>query len=483
MPSEIVAGNRLSNAESVRQPSAHPVPARQFAWILIAACAIRLALLWGSAGLGAAITDERHYAQIAASLADGNGFAWGPGQPTSIRPPLYPAFIATLWTITGTRALLPVRIAQALIALGSIVLVYMIARRTFDDKTALIAAAVFAFYPSLLFSGVLILTETLFLFLLLLTIHACLTTIETRSRTSAFAVGLWLGLAALTRSIVWPFVLVLVPFVWLALDARIRERVVVCALVVAGYVAVVAPWAIRNTRLQHVPTIVDTMGGINLLTGNYEYTPDDRMWDGVSIVGPHGWYVPLARQYPGQDLTEGEKERWARSAAIQYIAAHPATTLRRSVLKLADLWGLEREWVAGIAQGLYNPPLWFAIASSVLILVSYPLLVLLALAGFFFVGGGDSKARWLFVLLIAFVCAAHAATFGHSRYHLPFVPALAIYGAAALAHRPRASEWTMTSRAFVPVVLALLCAVVWAREILLRDADHVARLMAALQHL
>jgi hypothetical protein len=29
----------------------------------------------------------------------------------------------------------------------------------------------------------------------------------------------------------------------------------------------------------------------------------------------------------------------------------------------------------------------------------------------------------------------------------------------------------------------VLCVVVWAREVFLRDADHIARLVAALQHL
>jgi hypothetical protein len=158
-------------------------------------------------------------------------------------------------------------------------------------------------------------------------------------------------------------------------------------------------------------------------------------------------------------------------------------TVKRSLLKLADLWGLEREWVAGLSQGLYSPPVWFAVASSVFVLVSYPLLVCLALAGFFFVGDRDLQARWLFVLLGAFICLAHAATFGHSRYHLPLVPVLAIYGAAAITHGSRIAERVRTPRVWVPAALALLCVSIWTREVLFRDAEHIVRFVSALKHL
>src|SRR5206468_3998619 len=125
----------------------------------------------------------------------------------------------------------------------------------------------------------------------------------------SLAAGICLGLAALTRSIAWPFAFVLIPFLALAIRATVRQRVVACVAVLIGYGLVITPWAIRNTRLQGTMTIVDTMSGINLLTGNYEYTPEDRMWEGVNLVGgPHSWIAPLIKEYPGRYFTEGEKD-------------------------------------------------------------------------------------------------------------------------------------------------------------------------------
>jgi 4-amino-4-deoxy-L-arabinose transferase-like glycosyltransferase len=431
--------------------------------------------------VGMQVADERDYHQIATSIVNGNGFAKSNGVPTSMRPPLYPAIVAAVWTITGTRSLVPVRAAHIVFALLTAGLVFGIARRLFDEKTALVACAFVAYYPSLLFSGVLILTETVFIFLMLLLIRMCLAVIDEPSWGAALGAGLCLGLAALTRSILWPFLVVLVPFLWFTSRASYRERAALCALVIAGYAAVVAPWAVRNTRRQHVPTIVDTMGGINLLTGNYEYTPEDRMWDGVNIHGSQAWYAPLFKERPANLLTEGEKDRWARAAAIRFMAAHPLLTAKRSVLKLADLWGLEREWVAGIGQGLYAPPLWFAIVSSVLTVVAYPCLLLLAICGFC-CAPLDRRAHWLFALLIGFTCAVHALTFGHSRYHLPLVPILAIYAAAVVVRRSDVLLELRSRRAVVGA-LALLCAAVWVREIAFRDAGHIAQLFATLGHL
>ena len=48
-----------------------------------------------------------------------------------------------------------------------------------------------------------------------------------------------------------------------------------------------------QSRLQGVPVIVDTMGGLNLHMGNYEYTPHDRPWDAVSLSGPLNWAAEL----------------------------------------------------------------------------------------------------------------------------------------------------------------------------------------------
>src|SRR5262249_5720513 len=44
----------------------------------------------------------------------------------------------------------------------------------------------------------------------------------------------------------------------------------------------------------------------------------------------------------------------------------------------------------------------------------------------------DRRIHWFLLFVIAFVCALHTVVFGHSRYHLPLMPLVLVYSAAAL---------------------------------------------------
>ena len=55
--------------------------------------------------------------------------------------------------------------------------------------------------------------------------------------------------------------------------------------------------------------------------------------------------------------------------------------MRRSFIKFADFWGLEREFIAGVQKGIYAPPLWFAAGATLCILAGYVLTVMAGAAG------------------------------------------------------------------------------------------------------
>ena len=317
---------------------------------LVIGLLIRLAILWQTPDLGTKIIDEQQYSQIARSIVAGHGFAWGEGRPTSIRPPLYPAMLAAIWRVAGSENLQAVRVVQILLALATTALVYVLGARIYDARVGRWAAAVCWLYPSFIFFNFLILTETLFTLLLVAFVLLTVLLVQTPRAWLAVGCGVSLGFATLTRSILWPLPLVLCPLLALLIRAPLARRLALPCLVAIGYALIVAPWAIRNTRLQGVPTIVDTMGGINLRMGNYEYTPDDRMWDAVALTGEKSWVYGIWNDLPGQTITEGRKEKWAQRKAIEFMRAHPGVTLRRSFIKFADFWGLEREFIAGVQK-------------------------------------------------------------------------------------------------------------------------------------
>jgi hypothetical protein len=250
-------------------------------------------------------------------------------------------------------------------------------------------------------------------------------------------------------------------------------------VLLAGATAVLAPWAIRNTRLQRVPVLVDTMGGMNLRMGNYEHTPLDRMWDAVSMRGEKSWIVGLPASPPeGGHWTDGQKDRWARDQGVRFILDHPVLSAGRAAVKFGDFWGLDRDFIAGILQGLFAPPRVFGAALSAAIVLAYPLLLFAAIVGLGRLGGDNWPAAWVPLGITLFVCALHSIVFGHPRYRLPLTPLIAVYAGAAIqagALRHPARLW---ARPALPAVIAAGFVAIWIAQLVWRDWDTMRHLLA-----
>jgi hypothetical protein len=301
--------------------------------------------------------------------------------------------------------------------------------------------------------------------------------IRTPSLLRALCTGLLIGFAALTRSVLWPFPLVIAPLVAWWTPGRVTNRLSIAAALLAGSAIAIGPWAVRNSRLQGVPVVVDTMGGLNLRMGNYEYTPHDRIWDAVSMSGDKSWITGIPREPPGGGTwTEGTKERWARGEAVRYITAHPVQTLWRSWIKFGDFWALDRDFLAGVMQGLFHPPAWFTVIAGAASFAAYPTVLAAALAGIWLAPPADRRVHWALLLVLAFVCTLHSLVFAHPRYRLPLMPVLMVYAAAALTRLNRESLADLR-RAWPIFACLALAAGIWTAQFFVRDAAFIWRLM------
>ncbi len=466
------------------EPPERPGPPWGLVAVLAVGLVLRVALLFPAAGYEPQIEDEQHYRQIATTVVRHGEYGFEPGQPTSIRPPLYPFLVAAVWKVTGTESLQAVRVVQIVLSLANVVLVYLLGLRLFNRRVALLAAAGLCFYPSLVFYDYLLLTEVLFTFLLTLTALGYVHLLDRERAWIAFATGGALGLAALTRSVMWPFPTLLAPLAFASVGGPFLKRLRVAALLLVGFALVVGPWVARNTRLQGVFTVVDTMGGLNLHMGNYEHTLHERTWATIGLTGDKHWAVPLRQEHPDASTwSEGRKEKWAQKRALGFMIAHPGLTLRRSAIKFADFWGLEREIIAGFAKGLYDAPRWFVGLATVAIAVSFPLVLGLAIVGIFRAAPLDRRAHAFLLLVVLFMCGLHTLAFGHSRYHLPLVPILLVYAAACVAARgrllPEPAEGRLRA-ALAPALTAAVMLAIWVREVLVTDLHRIQELFRGL---
>lgn len=441
--------------------------------ILVLGLGLRVIGLVLADHLGIRIVDERHYFQLASSIFTGWGFAWGPEVPTSIRPPFYPAFLASIWTLVGHKSLFMVRVAQILINLLTVCLVYQLGCQVFSKRTGLLASAIFCLYPSFLAFNYLILTEVLFTFFLVAFLLGYVLTLKSERLSYSLGTGMILGVAALTRSILWPFPIILAPLTFFFLKGEKQRRVLLVGTMVLGYLLVITPWAIRNTELQKVFTVVNSMGGITLMMGNYEHTPLNRAWDPVSIAGDKSIWVQLKRDFPDSGKwTEGQKEKWAQKEAFRFMMDHPALTLKRIIVKFASFWGLERTIIGGIKR-YFHPPPWLALTIMIIIPVSYAFVMVFACLGLFLAHPKDQRFHVLFLVIILFMSGLHALVFGHPRYHLPLIPVLILYGASAISERSWFNIRKSLKIAAGPITAYGLLLMAWGREVLLVESERV----------
>jgi 4-amino-4-deoxy-L-arabinose transferase-like glycosyltransferase len=145
--------------------------------------------------------DSRGYQQIALNLLAGHGFSWStspPFEPNLYRTPVYPVFLAGVYSVFGPEAR-AVYLLQA--AIGAVVccLVYVIARQFWNCHTAAMAALLCctdAFAAHYVGS---IMTETLFTLLMSCGVFLLVRTYETGQRRTMALAGALLGLAVLCR--------------------------------------------------------------------------------------------------------------------------------------------------------------------------------------------------------------------------------------------------------------------------------------------
>jgi hypothetical protein len=258
-------------------------------------------------------------------------------------------------------------------------------------------------------------------------------------------------------------------------------RVARIAALCLAFAVVLAPWSIRNTLLQKTFITVDVMGGRNFMMGNYEHTPLFRSWDAIGIAGPEAWHAVLAREEPGyRETTQGQRDKLALRHGLRYVTEHPGLTVQRTLVKFLNFWQLEREIIAGAQRGYWGiNSKYVVLALAGFILASYAAAMAGGIFGWCLVRPQDVRFHILALLLVGFVCAVHSAVFGHSRYHLPLMPLILIYAAAAVAHRAeiwqRRRTWQFRAAALTYAILAAS----WVWEIAFVERARIKEMAAA----
>ncbi|MCU1266144.1 MAG: glycosyl transferase family 39 [Acidobacteria bacterium] len=255
--------------------------------------------------------DSQWYLATARNIVVNHFFSADDIRPTAFRPPLYSALIALLWFQESAPVFL-VLLLQAVLGAFTVALVYLIARRHFERPVAVLAGVGLALAPMTGRFTAVVLTETLFTFLLTLGIFFW-------ARKQFVRTGIAFGLALLTRVTLVPFV-VLLPLLTLTPPWRSFRRGYLMIAVLSFVVASI--WIVRNAVVFHRLIPVAAAGtGTNLLLGSMAISDADDVARRKALLRS----VDTAAGSPSEDETEFDRVRLR--AALRRIADHPGNWL------------------------------------------------------------------------------------------------------------------------------------------------------------
>ncbi|OGZ42289.1 MAG: hypothetical protein A3C80_00440 [Candidatus Ryanbacteria bacterium RIFCSPHIGHO2_02_FULL_45_43] len=368
--------------------------------------------------------DALGYDQIGWNLARGLGYvedesnAATPEKDFAINRvgPGYEFFLAGVYTVFGHKIWV-VWMLHALLRGVSVVLVFLISRLLFsqNEKIGIVAAILFGFVPDLIVVNGLLLTETLFIFLLLLVTYISLVAVRGQSRSMPALAGLFFAFAIMTRPIaILPFLAFIALFIW-------RKNWKEVLLSVLFPLIIIGTWSSFVSR--RYSTFILTTG-----VGTYD------LWVGNNIDAKGGFEKTAEQLEARHSLSVAELDTISRSKYVAFITSHPLRFLELQWRKTALYFSLIRPggyWIHLMAHPferlltLYASAFWTAA------------LFIFGLAGAWVLYRKRNDISWYLLAVFALLQPlAVIPIIVETRYRYPFFPFLAVFAAYFLLLRP-----------------------------------------------
>jgi 4-amino-4-deoxy-L-arabinose transferase-like glycosyltransferase len=397
--------------------------------VLVGALAARVlaavALQWYLSKQGAnrlcVFDDANYYWLLARTIRDGAAYQiveWGTIAHKALRTPGYPAFLAACLGAFGEWPL-GVRLVQAVLGSISVGLVYFLTVRlaqhsteqgsVFASSAPLAAAVLAALNPYYIAMSELLLSEALFMPLMLATLVGLAIFWRKRHETNrltaaqdslvAIAAGAAAGAAILARpsfALFPPLTLLC----WLGASTAARDRQAFgvaarCSLLFAvGLALVMSPWWIRNAQ---------TYGrfiGTSVWFGA-------SLYDGLSPKATGASDMRFMNEPDIRTLEELDQDRALTRRAIAFVRENPARAMELGQIKLGRYWS---PWPNAAQFGSALG----AIGSAAVVIPTYVLILL---------GAWDRRRDLRALILLGgplvYFCAVHTVFVSSIRYRIP----------------------------------------------------------------
>ena len=392
--------------------------------------------------------DAVGYHGLAKSILGDSRFAIDEDSPPSaIRTPIFPAYIALIYFLFGEHPWV-VLLTNTLLDCVSCVLLISVARQMVGEKAAIAAACFYAIDPFLISLSCTLLSDTLFVFLLVLGmsfVGRLKNENQGLAKSAAIVAmvsAIW-GVAALTRPIAQFTPLLLVPFWFLV--SKPRRAVLLSSISLAVFVLVLTPWLLRNQNVFNHARL-STSSDYNMLA--LYIAPMILADKGGNALDVKAGLFREAEKKMEQDgfkpesLNEMDRCVYYRAIAIKYISENPLAFTKTYIRGLAHtMLSLGTSFVAtqlGIEAERINIKLYTSPAHLVsdfienkgfaMIVIGGVLALFLAVSyacagfGVFLIWGDCNRPLVLLALSIALYFLILTGSGGLSRFRLPMIP-------------------------------------------------------------
>ena len=396
--------------------------------ILVLAALIRIgaAVYWESKlgdGQSFQFGDSDGYWHLASTIGRGDSYDYNSPHARVFRTPGYPILLSPLFLVTEQPPVWAARLIGVLLGVISIFLLWLLARKLFDDSTPVAAAWIAAFYPGAISISILVLAEALFVPLMLAQFLCWLMAFRSPKIWSwavlSLLSGIFFGAACLTR----PSWLLFVPFLLvggLVFFGRRKRQVSTLAMVVPGCVLVMFPWWVRNYEVTGRFVLTSLQTGTSLYDGwNPEATGASNMAFAPKMKAASLKEWKLAGR-PEREFEFAFNEQM-KKRAFEWARENPGRVAELAWIKLKRIWSPLPN-----SREIGSKMVRFAIA-----LFFLPVL-LLALVGAWRVRG-DGMAMAICVGPAVYFTLLHMVFVGSIRYRHPPMMTLLILAAAVLA--------------------------------------------------
>ena len=431
----------MADVATVEQPDA-PVPgseiggrSRRFTLALgglaLAGLVLRVAYVWfwrRHADFGG---DPLYYHSGAQLLARGEGlinpyaYVRGLTIQAADHPPLYIVYLAG-FSLFGMTSITWHLMASALLGTASIVVAGYAGREIAGPRAGIVAAALVAFYPNTWRYDGMLLSETMVIFMVLVTLWVAYRYWRRPSLGRLVVVGLAVGLGTLARSeLILLTVFLIVPLALLVRDRSWGARFRLLGIGAVGFLAVVGPWVVFNlVRFDHTVILSENLGG-TLATSNC-----DEVYYGDKLGF---WHYPcgeriLEARGIGPYEFKGASDRYLRQDAIAYIRSHASRVPVVIAARVGRITGVYRpRQQASFDIYLENFPSWVA---NLGLWTYYPMVIAACIGGVIL----RRRRQAVFPLLapIATVLATCALFYAATRFRATAEPALCLLAAVAI---------------------------------------------------